>query len=179
MLMVSCLWIDSRWRSISLWAFLPVRFSHFSGLVKWKDLTLICWSVLFPWFFMDSLRHLKVIGLSHLWGELSQVQAATHHAPGSLCQTPLLPWPVRCCILLLTVNQTRSCQIMQGYTQPQKPDWDLQNHFHMQCRPRSFSQVCNDAEKEQDAKGQTHGIGDWNYTLSIQACSTCPLHCPS
>lgn len=78
---------------------------------------------------------------------------------GALGPAPFLSWPVRSCMLLLTVNQAQSCQIMQCYTQSQEPGWDLQIHFHMQLKPRSFSQVGSGVEKKWDAKGQTHWRG--------------------
>lgn len=39
--------------------FLPGGFSPSLSLVKLKDLTLTCWSVLFPWCSVDNLRHLR------------------------------------------------------------------------------------------------------------------------
>lgn len=97
--------------------FLPGGFFPCSSLVKLKDLTLICWSVLFPWRSVDNLSISdELAGLSQLWGELSR--AAAQPAPGSLglalyCLD--LRYPVVCFSLSIRPNRVKLGRATLGH----------------------------------------------------------------
>lgn len=162
--MVSCLWTDSRWKSISPWAFPPwgilplLKFDQALNTSLWP--AGVCFS---PWLLygqpkVSQMRLLSSCSISFV-GRAWLSGGCYPECSWPFCQPPFLSWPVRSCSLLPTVNQAELCQIMQCYTQPQEPGWDLQIHFHMQLKPRSFSQVCSGVEKKWDTKGQTSSIG--------------------
>ena len=158
----SCLWTGSRWRSIFPWAFLPwgipplltfaqVERFHFDLL----ECSLSFISMDDPQPLTQAYWTCAVSSVGRTWSSAGCHPACSR----ALGPAPFLSWPVRSCRLLLTVNQAQTCQIMQCYTQSQEPGWDLQIHFHMQLKPRSFSQVSSGVEKKCDAKGQTYWRG--------------------
>lgn len=162
--MVSFLPMNSyQWRSISLWAFplwgiLPLlEFGQALKTSFWP--AGVCFFLGCPVDNPRPFRWTYELLLCFMCGEGLGECSCYPTCLGSFCQAPFLSWPVRSCSLLPTVNQAESCQIMQCYTQPQEPGWDLQVHLHMQLKPRYFSQVCSVIEKKWGAKGQTSGIG--------------------
>lgn len=158
----SWLWTGSRWSSIFPWAFPPWGIPPLLEFAQVERFHFDLLECSLSFISMDDPEPLRqacwtcaVSSVGRTWSSAGCYPACS----GALGPAPFLSWPVRSCRLLLTVNQAQTCQIMQCYTQSQELGWDLQIHFHMQLKPRSFSQAGSGVEKKWDAKGQTYWRG--------------------
>lgn len=145
---VSCLWTDSGWRSLSVGFFTLGNSPPAQVKSTWK-------TSLWPAGVYFSLASLETTqGLSdELFGLLLHFISGENSVKCSCypaCSGAPVPSPfsVLSCETLQSVSvSTRLHCVKLCYTQLQELGWDLQIHFHMQLKPRLFLR-CSGIEKK-------------------------------